>query len=93
MALVVPPFEKGNTGKPKGARDHSWASISYWFEKLKSEWSNLTPNQRASYSVELMKLLTNKAKALPVDPSDSVVNVDEALKTLREIEQNTYKKA
>ena len=83
----MPKFEKGNTGKPKGAKDHSWASISYWFEKLKSQWDALTPNQRAAYSVELMKLLANKAKSLPIDPSDSVLNADEAMKTLRELEQ------
>jgi hypothetical protein len=69
-------------------KDQSWAKISYWFEKLKDEWKDLTPNQRASYSVELMKLLTNKAKSLPVDPSDSVLNANEAMEQLKALESN-----
>lgn len=82
----MPQFKQGNTGKPKGSKDHSWATISYWFEKLKAEWSHLTPNQRASYAVDLMKLLTNKAKVLPSDPSDSVLNADQAMSELKAIE-------
>lgn len=85
----MPKFREGNSGKKRGTADHSWARISFWMERINKEWEHLTPNQRAHYSVELSKLLISKLKALPSDPNESVDNVDEALKTLRELETKT----
>jgi len=80
-------FVKGNTGKPKGTKDLKWAKVSFWFDELKKDWPLLTSNQRANLSIEMMKLLTNKAKNLnPLDPTDSVINADEAMKLLNQIE-------
>lgn len=87
------PGQSGNIlGKPKGTKDHSWAKISFWFEELKKDWSKLTPNQRSHYSIELMKMLTSKMKALPIDPNDSVFNAAEAMDTLKQIESRTQPK-
>jgi len=82
----MPKFEKGNTGKPKGSKDHSWAKISHWIQKLESQWELLTPNQKAHYSVELTKLLVSKLKSLPNDPNQSKLNVNEALQLLKQVE-------
>jgi hypothetical protein len=83
----MPKFVKGNTGKPKGTKDLKWAKVSFWFDELKKDWPLLTSNQRANLSIEMMKLLTSKAKNLnPLDPTDSVINADEAMKLLNQIE-------
>lgn len=79
-------FKKGNKGRPKGSKDKSYLKLGFWFTELKKDWAKLTPNQRAHYSVELMKLLTNKMKSLPSDPSDSKFNADEAILMLRDVE-------
>lgn len=82
----MPKFEKGNAGKAKGTRDNRWASVSFWFGELKKDWVKLTPNQRANLSVELIRMLTAKMKAMPVSPEDSAMNVDEMMKELTQIE-------
>ena len=79
-------FKKGISGNLQRGKDLSWARIGYWFDKVKEEWEQLTPNQRVGYSVELMKLLTNKAKVLPSDPTDSVTNVNESMELLKQFE-------
>jgi len=87
------PGQKPGPGRPKGSKDHRWASIGYWFEEIKKDWDKLTPNQRSSYSIELIKLLVHKAKALPVDPQDSAFNAEEAMSELKRIESKTYIKS
>lgn len=81
----MPLFEKGNTGKPKGSKDKSYLKLSFWFDEVKKDWSKLKPSQRAKLSIEMMKMLTNKLKALPVDPEESNINAEEALKMLEQI--------
>lgn len=84
----MPKFEKGNAGKAKGTKDASWAKVSFWFNELKKDWPKLNPNQRANLSIEMMKMLSAKAKNLnPLDPSDSVLNADEALTMLKQFEK------
>jgi hypothetical protein len=65
----------------------SWYSIGYWHKKLEREWSKLQPNQRAHYSVELIKMLVSKLNQMPVDPHDSVLNANDALQMLRDLEK------
>jgi len=83
-------FKEGNSGKQKGTKDHSWARISFWMDKIYQEWDKLTPNQKTHYSVELAKLLISKAKALPISPEESLLNADEAMAALKKIESKTY---
>lgn len=72
--------------KAKSVQDKTWYSISYWHLKLEKEWFKLTSNQRAHYSVELMKLLANKLNTLPSDAIDSVTNASETLALIKSIE-------
>lgn len=85
-------FQEGNAGKKKGTKDTRWASVNFWFSELKKDWIKLTPNQRANLSVELMRMLTNKAKVLPINPEDSVFNAEEAMNELKRIEAKTSSK-
>jgi hypothetical protein len=85
----MPQFQKGNAGKAKGTKDNRWAKVQFWFDELKKDWPLLTPNQRANLSVELMRMLTNKAKTLPSDPTDSVINASEAMDMLERIASKT----
>lgn len=83
----MPKFVKGQSGnlkgKPKGTKDQSWAKVSFWFNELKKDWPLLNPNQRANLSIEMMKMLSSKAKNLnPLDPTDSVINAEEAMTML-----------
>jgi Family of unknown function (DUF5681) len=81
------PGQSGNLqGRPKGAKDHRWASVSFWFEELKKDWIKLTPNQRANLSIEMMKMITHKSKSIPADPYDSNFNAVEAMEQLKQIE-------
>jgi hypothetical protein len=79
-------FQVGNNGKRLGSKHLAYYKIGYWLDKLHEELPNLTANQRANISVELIKLLVNKSKALPIDPNDSKLNATEALKLLQDVE-------
>lgn len=79
------PGCKPGPGRPKGSKDKRWASVSFWFEELKKDWTKLKPAQRAKLSIELMKMITAKSKVIPSDPEDSVFNAEEAMKTLEQI--------
>jgi hypothetical protein len=82
------PFIKGHhIGRPRGSKDHTWAKVTTWFEELKLAWPDLTSNQKAHYSIELMKLLTSKLKQLPVDPQEAKLNVEDALQVLNQIKK------
>jgi hypothetical protein len=79
---------KAGPGRPRGSKDRSLIryKISYWLDKIEAEWADLTANQRANISLELTKILINKSKALPTDPNDSKLNVDEVMLMLRSAE-------
>lgn len=87
-------FKVGDSkaGRRSGTKDKTWYSISYWHKKLEREWSLLKPNQRAHYSVELMKLLASKLNTLPVDMKDSISNASETLSLIKSLEQLTDSK-
>jgi hypothetical protein len=78
--------ESGGKGNRKGSKDHSWAKISFWMDRINAEWDKLTPNQKTHYSVELTKLLVSKLKVLPGSASDSVSNAQDSMRLLKEIE-------
>lgn len=80
-------------GRPKGSKDRKFLTLQYWFDELCKDWKKLKPAQRAKLSVQLMQMLTNKLKALPGDPQDSVINANEALSRLKAIEQGLDIKA
>lgn len=82
-------FEKGKSGNVSRGKEHSWARISFWMDRINKEWDKLTPNQRAHYSVELTKLLVSKLKALPGDPNDSSLNAQSAMDELKAIESKS----
>lgn len=86
-------FEKGHKGpgRPKGSKDKKFMTLQYWYDELLKDWNKLKPAQRAKLSVQLMQMLTNKLKQLPVDPQDSVFNANEALNQLKELEQGLDK--
>ena len=86
-------FKKGISGNVSRGKEHSWAKISFWMDKIAAEWDKLTPNQKTHYSVELAKLLINKAKALPISPEESLLNADEAMAQLNQIASKTNIKA
>lgn len=86
MPLFKPGNNQNPVGRPKGAKDHSWAKVGFWFNELKLSWPKLTDNQRAHYSVELMKMLTSKLKQLPITPEESALNIEEAMAELKRIE-------
>lgn len=81
-------FKVGNTygSKHRSVKDRTWFSVSYWHKKLEREWPKLTENQRAGYSVDLMKMLTSKLNSLPVDPLDSKLNASTALEMMKGLE-------
>lgn len=81
-------FKVGNNlaGRRSSSQDKTWYSISYWHKKLEREWSLLKPNQRAHYSVELIKLLASKLNTLPVDMKDSISNASETLSLIKSLE-------
>jgi hypothetical protein len=87
----VAKFVKGNKGRPTGAKEHSWARVSHWIDKLNETWPKLTDNQRAHYSVELTKMLVSKLKSLPTNPEESKVNADEAMLLLKDMELRDVK--
>lgn len=82
-------FKIGNAGKQKGTLDHKWYSVMHWYNELRKDWDKLTPNQRASYSIELMKMLSAKMKSMPIDPDESKLNADEMMDQLKQIESRT----
>lgn len=83
-------FEKGKTskspGRPKGSKDKSYLKLEYWYNELMKDWPKLRPAQRAKLSKELMQMLTNKMKALPGTPEQSVLNAKEAQQMLEGLE-------
>jgi hypothetical protein len=80
-------FKVGNNGKRLGSKHLAYYKIGYWLDKLHEELPNLTANQRANIHVELIKLLVNKSKALPIDPNDSKLNVEQALALLQDCDK------
>jgi hypothetical protein len=85
----MPKFTKETATNHKKGKDHSWARISFWIDRINAEWPHLTPNQKTHYSVELTKLLISKAKALPISPEESLLNAGEALSQLKQIESKS----
>ena len=85
----MPRFEKGNAGKAKGTKDLRQFSLTYWFNIILENYDKLNPYQRSEIALACWKTLVNKAKSLPVDPETSALNAEEAMKSLREIEQKT----
>jgi Family of unknown function (DUF5681) len=81
------PGQSGNPkGRMKGVPSKLQFSLTYWFDLLLQEYAKLKPAQRAKIAQECWKVLINKARVLPTDPEDSVLNADEALKQLEAIE-------
>ena len=74
-------------GRPKGSKDKSYLTLQYWQDELMKDWPKLKPAQRAKLSAQIMQMLTNKMKALPSNPADSVRNVEESIKLLDAIEK------
>lgn len=91
----MPKFEPGNNrnpaGRPKGSKDHKQFSLTYWFNLILADYAKLTPYQRSEIALACWKTLVAKSKALPTSPEDSTLNAEDALKTLKEIETNSYK--
>ncbi len=77
---------KAGPGRPKGSKDKSYLKLTHWHDELKKDWGKLKPAQRAKLSVQIMQMLINKLKGLPVDPEESVSNTEDAMKMLRELE-------
>lgn len=92
----MPLFQKGQSGniqgRPKGSKDHRWASVGFWFEELKKDWGKLKPSVRAKLSIELMKMVSHKLKQLPSDPNESAMNVADMMGQLKEIESKIQTK-
>ena len=87
------PGQSGNIhGKPKGCKDKRQFSLTYWFNLILADYGKLKPSQRSKIALDCWKTLINKAKQLPVDPEDSAFNADEAMKTLRDVEQKIVAK-
>lgn len=83
----MPLFEKGHKiGRPKGSKDKSYLTLQYWYNELMKDWTKLRPAQRAKLSAQLMQMLTNKLKALPNSPEQSVINAKEAQEMLNSLE-------
>ena len=87
MARFLPGQSGNLQGKPKGCRDKRQFSLTYWFNLIQDQWSELSPNQRANIALDCWKVLVNKAKTLPTDPTDSVMNVEAVTKLLEDIEK------
>jgi len=73
-------------GRPKGSKDKSYLTLQFWHDELMKDWPKLRPAQRAKLSAQLMQMLTNKMKALPTNPIDSVRNVEESMNILKSLE-------
>lgn len=87
----MPQFQKGNAGKAKGTKNLKQFSLTYWFNLIVENYDKLSPYQRSEIALSCWKTLINKSKALPTAPEDSALNAEEAMKTLKEIETNSYK--
>lgn len=72
--------------KKASVQDKTWYSVTHWHKKLEREWSELKPNQRAHYSVELIKLLVSKLNTIPVDQKDSIDNASATLSMIKSLE-------
>jgi hypothetical protein len=86
--LVDPRFKlkPGDYHRTHTLREKTWSSVSYWHRKLERTWESLTENQKAHYSVELMKMLVGKLNNIPANPRESRINAEEAISVLKSLE-------
>lgn len=84
----MPKFERGNNGRPKGSKNKQQFSLTYWYNLILADYSKLKPLQRSKIALDCWKTLISKAKTLPLDPDDSLMNVNDAMGMLKEIEKS-----
>lgn len=74
-------------GRKKGSKDRKWQSLQAMWDMLMKEWNYLTPQQRAHYSFETVKMHFERSIAqLPKDASDSLTNANRLLEEIKALE-------
>jgi hypothetical protein len=84
-------FKKGEInnpkGRPVGSKDQKWKSIQAMWDLFMAEYDQLTPNQRAHYAFETVKMHFERAIAqLPKEQEDSVLSAQKMLDVLKDLE-------
>ncbi len=82
------PFVKGHKrgGRPKGSKVKTWLNVEFWYNRLNAEFFNLKPHERAKISLEVMKVLINRAKELPKSTLDAVNGNEETAELIKALE-------
>lgn len=67
-------FEKGNPGRPMGAKNKNYTNVNCWLELIWDRIPKMTFDQQVDNAWKAVNALLPKIPSLPATPGDSVNN-------------------